>query len=320
MRLSEHEDFDQAVLRAVDYFSGSGLRPAMVEKDYFVTEALRAIASAGQDRVIFKGGTSLSKGWNLIQRFSEDIDLFLDPAAFDPALNKRGIDRELKLLRDAVAGVPGLTFLKDQSKTFGGFGRNDRSGYQQVFGGAGEVKGEVFLEAGIASGRQPTADLSLESYVARFLRETGTSLSAEDETPFTMRLLHFRRTFVEKLFTIHGKVQLFKQHGQRIGSYARHYYDLFQLSQLPEVLAMLQSDEYAEIKADYDTISREFFDRGYFPPEGMSFRDSNALFPDETLEAELGPEFESQCRVLCYGPLPSWAELRKRFDEIRDLL
>jgi len=320
VRLSEHQDFDQAVLRAVEHFSGSGLRPAMVEKDYFVTEALRAIAEAGQNKVIFKGGTSLSKGWNLIQRFSEDIDLFLDPAAFDPTLNKRGIDRELKRLRDAVADVPGLTFRKDQSKTFGGFGRNDRFGYRQVFGGAGEVKGEVFLEAGTASGRQPTADLSLESYVARFLRETGTSLGAEDETPFTMRLLHFRRTFVEKLFTIHGKVQLFKQQGQRIGSYARHYYDLFQLSQFPEVLAMLQSDEYAEIKADYDAISREFFDRGYFPPEGMSFRDSEAIFPDATLEAELGPEFESQCRVLCYGPFPTWAELRKRFDEIRDIL
>lgn len=320
MRLSEHPDFDQALLRAAEHFSGSGLRPALIEKDYFVTEALREIAVAGQNRVIFKGGTSLSKGWNLIQRFSEDIDLFLDSAAFDPALNKRGIDRELKRLRDAVSKVPGLTFLKEQSQTFGGFGRNDRFGYKQVFGGPGEVKGEVFLEAGTASGREPTADLSLESYVARFLRETGATLGADDETPFAMRLLHFRRTFVEKLFTIHGKVQLLKQQGQRLGSYARHYYDLFQLSQHPEVLAMLQSDEYSEIKADYDQISRHFFDRGYFPPEGMTFRESDALFPTPELDGVLGPEFEAQCRVLCYGPFPSWAELRQRFDAIRELL
>jgi Nucleotidyl transferase AbiEii toxin, Type IV TA system len=38
------------------------------------------------DKVIFKAGTSLAKGWNLIQRFSEDIDIFLDPLAFQPVL------------------------------------------------------------------------------------------------------------------------------------------------------------------------------------------------------------------------------------------
>lgn len=320
MRLCEHPDFDQAVLRAAEHFRGSGLRPALIEKDYFVTEALREIARSGRNAIIFKGGTSLSKGWNLIQRFSEDIDLFLDPAAFAPPLSKRGVNRELTRLRDAVAAVPGLTYLPDRSQTFGGFGRNDRFGFNQRFGGPGEVVGEVFLEAGIASGREPTADLQLESYVGRFLRETNTTLGGEDEVPFSMRLLHFRRTFVEKLFTIHGKVRLLLQQGQRIGSYARHYYDLYQLSQRPEVLAMLQSDEYATIKSDYDRISRQFFDRGYFPPDGMTFRDSEAMFPTAELDAVLGPEFESQCGVLCYGPYPTWPELRKRFEDIRDLL
>ncbi len=38
-----------------------------------------SIAAAAPDKIIFKGGTSLAKGWNLIQRFSEDIDIFLDP-------------------------------------------------------------------------------------------------------------------------------------------------------------------------------------------------------------------------------------------------
>ena len=70
MRLFEHRDFEQAVLQAAEYFRGRGLRPAVVEKDYHVTEALRIIAAMGGDKIIFKGGTSLSKGWNLIQRFS----------------------------------------------------------------------------------------------------------------------------------------------------------------------------------------------------------------------------------------------------------
>ena len=110
MRLFEHADYEQAILQAAEHFRGRGLRPAIIEKDYLVTEALRVVAATGGDRVIFKGGTSLSKGWNLIQRFSEDIDIFLDPIAFDPPLGKRGIDRELKKLRDAVGAHPALTF------------------------------------------------------------------------------------------------------------------------------------------------------------------------------------------------------------------
>ena len=50
-----------------------------------------------------------------------------------------------------------------------------------------------------------------------------------------MRLLHFRRTFVEKMFAIHSKVELLKRDGQPLGTYARHYYDLFQLAEQPEV-------------------------------------------------------------------------------------
>jgi hypothetical protein len=113
---------------------------------------------------------------------------------------------------------------------------------------------------------------------------------------------------------------LLKRDGQPLGTYARHYYDLFQLAAQPEVLAMLKSAEYPEIKADYDRISREHFDRNYFYPDGMSFAKSDALFPPVALAASIGPEFEAQCRMLCYGPHPSWAQIQARFLELRALL
>src|SRR6516225_6296710 len=100
MKLFQHKDFEQAVIRAAEHFRSRGLRPAIIEKDYYVTGVLRILALTASDKIIFKGGTSLAKGWNLIQRFSEDIDIFLDPLAFKPALGKNGIDRELKRLRD----------------------------------------------------------------------------------------------------------------------------------------------------------------------------------------------------------------------------
>jgi hypothetical protein len=92
MRLCEHPDFEQAILRTSEHFKDRGLRPAIIEKDYFVTEALRIIANSYENRVIFKGGTSLSKGWNLIHRFSEDIDIFFDPTSDSRSLSKNSID------------------------------------------------------------------------------------------------------------------------------------------------------------------------------------------------------------------------------------
>jgi hypothetical protein len=124
MKLFENPDFSQAILQATDHFRDRKIRAAIIEKDYYVSEPLRVIAATSHDKVIFKGGTSLAKGWNLIQRFSEDIDIFLDPAAFQPALNKRGIDRELKEIRDAIAQHPALTFVGDEGQTIGGFVRN----------------------------------------------------------------------------------------------------------------------------------------------------------------------------------------------------
>lgn len=320
MRLFEHPDFDQFILAATEHFRSQGLRPAIIEKDYYVTEVLRIIAASAGDKVIFKGGTSLSKGWNLIQRFSEDIDIFLDPLAFQPPLGKNAIDRELKRLRDAVAAHPALSFIPNESRTTGGFGRSDRFSYEQHFGGPGEVANRVLLEAGTASGREPTSNVELSSYLAQFLSETGTRLGAEDESHFPMRLLHFRRTFVEKLFAIHSKVEIFKRDGHPLGGYARHYYDLFQLAVQPEVLAMLRSDEYAIIKADYDKISREYFPKSYFYPEGMSFANSDAIYPTAELIATISAEYEDQCQMLCYGPFPSWAKVQARFDELKGLL
>ena len=320
MRLFEHADFEQAILRAAEYFRERKLRPAIIEKDYYVTEALRFLATTSRDKIIFKGGTSLAKGWSLIERFSEDIDIFLDPRAFQPALGKNAIDRELKKLRDAVGRHPGLSFVQHESQTIGGFGRNDRFSYAQRFGGPGEVANRVLLEAGTASGREPSAVIELWSYLGKYLDENKLSLGAEDEGSFPLRLLHFRRTFVEKMFAIHSKVELLKRDRQALGSYARHYYDLYQLSGHPEVQTMLRSTEYATIKADYDQISRTYFPKSYFFPEGMSFARSDALFPQPALASVVGPEYEAQCRMLCYGSYPSWDNVQNRFLEMRDIL
>ncbi len=192
--------------------------------------------------------------------------------------------------------------------------------YTQRFGGPGDVQNRVLLETGTASGREPTSEVQLRSFLAEFFLATGHSLGADDEGSFSMRLLHFRRTFVEKMFAIHGKIELLKRDKSALGSYARHDYDLYQLAGEADVRAMLKTAEYAVIKADYDLISSEHFARDYFKPEKMSFARSDALFPPSAIAKTIAEEYDRQCRALCYGAYPSWSEVQARFESLRPLL
>ena len=78
-----------------------GLSAKSVEKDLWVTQVLHALFSLDiSDRLIFKGGTSLSKAWGLIDRFSEDIDLAIDPM-FLGAPDGDPTKKQIKKLRKA---------------------------------------------------------------------------------------------------------------------------------------------------------------------------------------------------------------------------
>ena len=319
VRLAEHPDFAAFLAAAA---TESELPETFVEKDYWITEILRMIATTLGERAIFKGGTSLSKGWDLLDRFSEDIDLFVDPAVEPPLRNERAINRAMKKLNRDVAAIPGLDFVRADSKTIGGRGRMDTFLYRSHFP---EVEGfppTVRLEPGIQSGKQPTTGVEISSIVGRLLSTRGAAdeLHVEGLQPFKMTLLHFRRTFVEKLFAIHGKVEQLMEDDVPLGRDVRHYADLYVLAGRSEVTAMLASDEYDEIKADYDEKSRTFFPRSYRPPPGLDFRASDALFPPDELRAAIEPGYEEECRRLFFRPHPGFGDVLERFAEIRDLL
>lgn len=319
MRLSEHPDFAAFLAAAA---AESELPEAFVEKDYWITEILRTIAATLGERAIFKGGTSLSKGWDLLDRFSEDIDLFVDPAVEPPLRNERAINRAMKRLNRDVASIPGLDFVRADSKTIGGRGRMDTFLYRSHFPELDGFPPSVRLEPGIQSGKQPTTAVRISSIVGSLLSRQGAAdgLGVEGLQPFEMTLLHFRRTFVEKLFAIHGKVEQLKEGGTPLDRDVRHYADLYVLAGRPEVTAMLASDEYDEIKADYDEKSRTFFPSSYRPAPGLRFTTSNALFPPDELRVAIEPGYEEECRRLFFRPHPEFAEVLERLAEIRDLL
>jgi hypothetical protein len=136
-----------------------------------------------------------------------------------------------------------------------------------------------------------------------------------------MALLHYRRTFVEKLFALHGKVIRLLDEGHSLARDARHYSDLHALAGTHEVRVMLATPEYDEIRRDYDRKSREFFPKSHRPPPGLSFAASPALFPDAELRARLVDDYDTQCRLLfSNSDYPSFEEVLARFEEIRELL
>lgn len=317
VRLHEHRDFAAFVTAAA---AENDLSEQFVEKDYWITQILEVVARTLPERAIFKGGTSLSKGWGMLDRFSEDIDLFVNPTV-EPALTGRAIDRTLKQLKTDVAALGGLEFLPGESNTIGGFGRIDTFRYASRYPSIAGFPTTVRLEPGVQSGEQPTATMPISSLVGDLLHaRAAADLGVEGLDPFRMTLLHFRRTFVEKLFAIHGKIERLKADGHPLGRDARHYADIHVLAGQPEVLAMLHSDEYALICADYDEKSRAFFPAGHRPPEGLRFAASDALFPPDELRAQIEPDYERECQRLFFRPHPPFDAVLERLRGIRDLL
>jgi hypothetical protein len=319
MRLLESPEFRDAIVAAKGYFERSGLTEQFIEKDYYITEILRTITTRWQKHIIFKGGTSLSKGWNLIQRFSEDLDLFLNRDTYQPKLSKNQVTKELKSIQLAVLDCSNLV-LSTAGRSEVGVSRTSYLTYPSIFPGLGNNFNRIMLEMGTRSGNYPVATVRISSYLADFLRDTGTSLGADDESSFPMQLLHFRRTFIEKLFSIHSHVTEYQLSGKPIATYTRHYYDLFYLVQQPEVLRMLDSEEYQEIKKDIEKIGREHFTSSHHSPPDLSFANSQALYPTGELQTVIAREYRQQCRNLCYGTYPTWEEVANAFDRLRNKL
>lgn len=317
MRLSEHADFRAICIDAARRFN---LPEQFVEKDYYVTEALRIAAHTQEGHLVFKGGTSLSKGWHLLERFSEDLDLFFNPESFEPTLSANDIDRQLKRLRDAVGAHPALTRDPDAGRTIGGFGRDDVFQYQSKFDQIAGIPTTVKFEAGIQSGAFPVETVMLSSFVADRLNEQGLTGIAEDLESFPMALLHFRRTFVEKLFTVHGKVERLKTEGERLRRDARHYADLYVLAGRPEVQTMIESAEYEQIRVDYDEKSIRFFKNSYRPPEHLRFNKSDAVFLPGKLRAMVEEDYYADVRLLFRDDPPPFDAVIERLQGLAEKL
>lgn len=305
MKLHQHPDFETFI---VEVSEQTGRSEALLEKDYFITDILRTLASEYElGQVIFKGGTSLSKGWKLIDRLSEDIDLIVVKDAFDPRLGKNRLPKELERMMQVIEGGGTVTYVENVEPP-NGYARADRFSYPTLYNDPA-LPNSVLVEPGSRGGIIPAVKMPLNSDLANGLIEIDADIDVEDLEPFDMMLLHYRRTFVEKLFAVHGLATKLNSDGTEFGNDARHYVDLYALSQEDEVRQMLAGDEYLEICEDHHTMASRFYKNRHVPRPAGGFGESLALAPNDQIIASIEADYEEQKQNLCYVEYPPFDEV-----------
>ncbi len=217
----DRETFRDIVGQAAD---SSGRTPAVVEKDYYVTLILKLL-SEQLDKCVFKGGTSLSKGFHVVDRFSEDIDITFNEHIGESRRKKlknvvlKGISEEL--------GMPVANWEDIQS---------DRDynaylfSYESVFGlWDDRLPQYVKLETALGSYSFPTQEVEIRNYIGDYLEGRGRTDLAEQFSlgRFSMNLQSLERTYIDKVFAL---CDYYLQ--GRSKRCSRHLYDIYKLTPL----------------------------------------------------------------------------------------
>ena len=302
-----------------------GLPAVAIEKDWWVVHTLSLIFSMEcAPALIFKGGTSLSKGWNLIQRFSEDIDLALDREylGFKAELGKADIRR----LRKRSFEYLTTTFLEELREKFKTAGFKDvEIKYRQVvnhdqdpiiieiyYPGLTEkdsyLKPGVLVEVGSRSLAEPNTQRSFTTMVA----ENFADQSFADQ-PISMPIANPERTFLEKIFLLHEE---FQKEGEkiRVDRLSRHLYDIEKLSQTAFAATALRDAEL------YNTI---VLHRSKFTPiAGVNYArhlpGTIAFIPPPHLLADWEADYKQMQENMIYGVTLAFATLIEQLNALQN--
>ncbi len=316
-----------------------------VEKDFWVCWTLDALFNhlpTGGPRLLFKGGSSLSKAFSLISRFSEDIDITVfredigETASVESLEALSGKKRQAKLdaIKDACQHHIGGA-LKDQlmshfratlerariaQKPKVELDLDDTSlqslllWYPSVLAATnGYIRPAIKIECGAKSGLDPNSSQVIRPYVA-------DDLPALDLTVSNVVTVNAERTFWDKIVILHGLRNWFDRRGALRGGgqrVSRHYYDVYQL-----LLSGIGEAALADPELGRDCVShaRVFFnspDLGLATASGGSFN----LTPTEAMIADLNRDYAAMSGMI-FGDVPDFdavlisvAALQQRLNE-----
>jgi nucleotidyltransferase AbiEii toxin of type IV toxin-antitoxin system len=317
--LRDNPDDLQALIGAAA--AARDLQLDFVEKDFWMTEVLRAatapldtVAKDGSQhavRTIFKGGTSLSRAYGLIARFSEDVDLLVGFPVVEVSVKAK--DTVLKQIRDAVTRHLGLdesSVAPEASTT--GVKRYVRYHYRTTRAHTHTpMSSGVLLEMGCRGGTHPTYRHTIRSMVAEYaIDELGESPTEWDEfAAVAVEVLAPERTLLEKIALLHDGVARYPDEAarERLLKAGRHLYDVQRLLTDERVIGALESlgpDGVEVLCADIDDHSAAA-GFSYTPRPGRGYRDSLLLDLPMTCQTVLERGYETAMELV-YGFRPSF--------------
>lgn len=299
-----------------------GVRASFVEKDFWAIEVLRAAhvtraialrdgLNMGEVICLFKGGTSLSRAFGLVKRFSEDIDLL---AVFPDDTSRTARHNVLKQIDAAVQEHLGIPGVPSSSET--GVKRYTTYAYRAVHPDEALTDG-VLLELGSRGGTHPAVEVSIRSMLADVaVEQLGVDADEWAEfDPFDAHVLAPERTLLEKLSALHTAATMQSDSLAKMG---RHIYDVHQLlgsERVLEALGRLGSEGVATLAADVHAHSMEAaFDSVPRPADG--YATSLAFDPKNGDVARAYSTVDS----LVYGEVPTIDEVVTRVHAHRALL
>lgn len=251
--LHNHKNF-RDLLRIVG--ADLNIEPALVEKDYWIMHVLFGLKQQGFQFEL-KGGTSLSKGYGIIHRFSEDIDIHILPPAEmkineNPNNTNKGNIQKRKDFYDILTHkikIIGVQSVKrdeafDEVKQYRSGGIRLR--YESVANSIIGVKEGILLEVGFDT-VTPNNPLTISSWAYDKAIQQGVGIV--DNRAIAISCYHIGYTFVEKLQTIATKFRLEQEDKIERQNLMRQYYDVYCLLQNNTVQAFIGSEEYQKHKA-----------------------------------------------------------------------
>ncbi|MGQ1891172.1 nucleotidyl transferase AbiEii/AbiGii toxin family protein [Thermophagus sp. OGC60D27] len=316
----------QQVLQQVSVVTG--LPTYAVEKDWWVCTVLRAVfQSQYAQSIIFKGGTSLSKAYGLIHRFSEDIDLIIDRhlLGFDELKSKS----QIKKLRKASGGFIINDFREELTKQLKALGI-DKSWYEIKYNDKVDdtsdpntleiyyrstttttneyIQPRILLEMGARSLTEPNEERNIISFIDHQYKALEFS-----QEPFPVKVVLPTRTFIEKALLLHEE---FSKPIEKIRTdrLTRHLYDLDRLKNTPYgESALNDSDLFNAIVAHRKTVT---------PLRGMDYRKHKKgelkILPPKEVEKAWEQDYKTMQENLIVGESLPWRELLKSVKLIED--
>lgn len=229
------------------------ITPTLVEKDYWIMHCLYGLKAQGFTFEL-KGGTSLSKGFGIIKRFSEDIDIRFEPPSEMDVKTGKNHDKDIHIesrrkFYDWLAAeiyipdvsVSRATEYDDERLRNGGIKLSYETKSEELVG----VKPGILLEIGFDD-TTPNLPVDISSWAMEAARVSKVGVI--DNRALGILCYNPEFTFVEKLQTISTKFRKFRETGKVPSNFLRHYYDVYCLLEIDAVKKFIGTDKYEERK------------------------------------------------------------------------